>query len=188
VVDGLASAVRDKGNLPAARALLHEGLQVARESGDDYPLASMHHTLMTVEQRAGRLPQAVAHGWRAVNLHRQEESRYYVMVSLAGCLVKLGELDAAEDSYAVVAERVKLADWRFAALENLAYIAALRGHRETFEVRAWRADEADGGTRPRSPCTRRSCSSARCPGKRWASVSAPGPGSCAPATTRRSTA
>jgi tetratricopeptide (TPR) repeat protein len=143
VLDGLASAIRDKGNLPAARALLHEGLQVANESGDDYPVASMHHSLMTVEQRAGRLQHAVAHGWRAVNLHRQEESRYYVLVSLAGCLVKMGELDAAEDSYAVVAERVKLPDWRFASLENLAHISALRGHRETFEERAWRADEAN---------------------------------------------
>jgi tetratricopeptide (TPR) repeat protein len=142
-MDGLASVVRDKGNLPAARELLLEGLEVARESGDDFPLACVHHSLMTVEQRSGRLQQAVAHGWRAVNLHRQEESRYWVLVSLAGCLVKMGELDAAEDSYAVVAERVKLADWRFASLENLAHISALRGHRETFEARAWLADEAD---------------------------------------------
>jgi tetratricopeptide (TPR) repeat protein len=142
-IDGLASVVRDKGNLPAARQLLQEGLDVARASGDDFPLAAVHHTLMTVEQRAGRLPQAVAHGWRAVNLHTQEDYRYYVLVSLAGCLVKMGELDAAEDSYAVVAERVKLPDWRFASLENLAYISALRGHRERFEERAWRADESN---------------------------------------------
>jgi tetratricopeptide (TPR) repeat protein len=141
-IDGLASVVRDKGNLPAARQLLQEGLEVARASGDDYPLAAVHHTLMTVEQRAGRLPQAVAHGWRAVNLHR-DEYRYFVLVSLAGCLRTMGELDAAEDSYAVVAERVKLPDWRFASLENLAHISALRGHRETFEERAWRADEAN---------------------------------------------
>ena len=139
-MDGLASAMRDKGNLPAARELLHEGLQVARESGDDYPLASVHHTLMTVEQRAGRLPQAVAHGWKAVTLHRQEETRYYVLVSLAGCLVKMGELDAAEDSYAVVAARVEQPDWRYAALETLAHISALRGHRDVFDDRVARAD------------------------------------------------
>lgn len=143
VVDGLASAVRDKGNLPAARALLREGLVVARESGDDYALASVHHSLMTVEQRAGRLPQAVAHGWQAVNLHRQEEIRCYVLVSLAGCFVKMRELDAAEDCYAVVAERVRLLDWRFAALENLAYVSALRGDRDVFQARAWLADEAN---------------------------------------------
>ena len=140
VMDGLASAMRDKGNLPAARELLHEGLQVATESGDDYPLASVHHTLMTVEQRAGRLPQAVAHGWKAVTLHRQEETRYYVLVSLAGCLVKMGELDAAEDSYAVVAARVEQPDWRYAALETLAHISALRGHRDVFDDRVARAD------------------------------------------------
>jgi tetratricopeptide (TPR) repeat protein len=142
-IDGLANALRDKGNLPAARELLHDGLQVARESGDDYPLALLHHNLMTVERRAGRLQHAVAHGWRAVNLQRDEESRWHVLVSLAGCLVKMGELDAAEDSYAIVAERVQVSDFRFAALETLAHISALRGQRKTFEERAWRADEAD---------------------------------------------
>ena len=141
-IDGLANAVRAKGNLPAARELFQEGLDIAREAGDDYPLGLMHHGLMGVEQRAGRLPQAVAHGWRAVNLQRDEESRCHVLVSLALCLKTMGELDAAEDSYTIVAERVKLPDWRFAALENLAHIAALRGERATFEERAWRADEA----------------------------------------------
>ena len=143
VIDGLASAMRDKGNLPAARELLHEGLQVAEESGDDYPVASIHHALMSTEQRAGRLPQAVAHGWRALNLHRQEETRYYVLGSLAGCLVKMGELDAAEDSFAVVAERVERPDWRYAALEMLAHISALRGDRDVFDERAARADGAE---------------------------------------------
>ena len=143
VIDGLASAMRDKGNLPAARELLHEGLQVVEESGDDYSVASIHHTLMTVEQRAGRLPHAVGHGWRALNLHRQEETRYYVLVSLAECLVKMGELDAAEDSFAVVAERVGRPDWRYAALEMLAHISALRGHRDVFDERAVRADAAE---------------------------------------------
>ena len=146
VIDGLASALRDRGSLPAARDLLHEGLQVAKESGDDYSLASIHHTLMTVEQRSGRLDQAVAHGWRAVNLHADEETKYYVLVSLAGCFVKMGELDAAEDSYAVVAARVEQPDWRYAALETLSHIAALRGDRDVFEARAIRADWTDWAT------------------------------------------
>ena len=146
VIDGLASAMRDKGNLPAARKLLHEGLQVAEESGDDYPVASIHHTLMTIEQRAGRLPYAVAHGWRALNLHRQEQTRCYVLVSLAGCLVKMRELDAAEDSYAVVAAWVEQPEWRYAALEMLAHISALRGHRDVFDERAARADGAEWKT------------------------------------------
>jgi tetratricopeptide (TPR) repeat protein len=143
-MDGQANTLRDKGNLPAARELLHEGLEVARESGDHYPLGLLHANLMSVEQRGGRLLHAVAHGWRAVNLlQAQEESRYHAINSMAGCLVKIGELDAAEDSYAVVAERVKTPDWRFAALGMLAYISALRGDRDVFEARAWRADEAD---------------------------------------------
>ena len=143
VIDGLAHALRDKGNLPAARELLHEGLQVAEESGDDYSVASIYHALMSTEQRAGRLPQAVAHGWRALNLHRQEETRYYVLGTLAGCLVKMGELDAAEDSFAVVAERVERPDWRYAALEMLAHISSLRGHRDVFDERVASADGAD---------------------------------------------
>ena len=151
VIDGLASAVRDRGNLPAARELLHEGLQVAEESGDDYPVASIQHTLMTTEQRAGRLPQAVAHGWRALNLHRQEETRHYVLVSLAGCFVKMGELDAAEDSYAVVAERVEQPDWRYAALEMLAHVSARRGDRDVFDERVERADGTEWKTRASVP-------------------------------------
>ena len=74
-----------------------------------------------------------------------------MLVSLAGCLVKMGELDAAEDSYAVVAERVEQPDWRYTALEMLAHISALHGHRDIFEERAWRADEAgwrEGGSVP----------------------------------------
>ena len=151
VIDGWASAVRDKGNLPGARKLLHEGLQVAEESGDDYPVASIHHTLMTIEQRAGRLPYAVAHGWRALNLHRQEQTRCKVLVSLAGCLVKMRELDAAEDSYAVVAAWVEQPEWRYAALEMLAHVSALRGHREVFDERVARADGTQWRTRASVP-------------------------------------
>ena len=146
VIDGLASALRDRGSLPAARDLLHEGLDIAKASGDDYSLASIHHTLMTVEQRAGKLQQAVAHGWRAVSLHKEEETKYYVLVSMAACLVKMGELDAAEDSYAVVAARVEEPDWRYASLGMLAYISALRGDRDVFEARAMRYDWTDWST------------------------------------------
>ena len=146
VIDGLASAMRDRGNLPAAREVLHEGLQVAKESGDDYSVASIHHSLMTIEQRAGRLPRAVAYGWSALNLHREEESRCYVLVSLAGCFLKMGELDAAEDSYALVAERVEKLDWRYAALETLAHVSALRGHRDLFDERVARADGTEWKT------------------------------------------
>ena len=140
IVDGLVHAVRDKGNLPGARELLHEGLVVAKMSDDDYALASIHHSLMTMERLSGRMPLAVAHGWRAVNLHRQEDKRYFVLVSLAACFVKMGELQAAEDSYAIVAERVARPDWRFAALEGLAHTSALRGERPRFEERIARAD------------------------------------------------
>ena len=142
VLDGLASAVRDKGNLPRARELLQEGLLIAQESGDDYALASIHHTFMSVERLSGRLAHAVAHGWRAVNLHPEEEKRHFVLVSLAGCLAEMGELDAAEDSYAIVAERVQRTDWRCAALVMLAHISALRGDRPMFEERLERLSRA----------------------------------------------
>ena len=142
VLDGLASAVRDKGNLPRARELLQEGLLIAQESGDDYALASIHHTFMSVERLSGRLAHAVAHGWRAVNLHPEEEKRHFVLVSLAGCLAEMGELNTAEDSYAIVAERVQRTDWRCAALVMLAHISALRGDRPMFEERLERHSRA----------------------------------------------
>ena len=139
-VDEVAGAVRDKGNLPAAR----EPPRVSRSRasrGDDYPQACVHHP---DDCRAAR--RAPGSGGRPRLAGGQppstEESRYYVLVPLARCSVKMGELDAAEDSYAVVAERVRLPDWRFAALENLAHISALRGDREVRGA-GLRADEAD---------------------------------------------
>jgi tetratricopeptide (TPR) repeat protein len=151
VLDGLASTVRDKGNLPGARTLLHEGLTAAKESGSDWAIASIHHTLMSVERLSGRLPQAVAHGWRAVTLFPQEEKRYFALVSLARCFVEMHELDAAEDSYTIVLERVDRPDFRFAAFEMLAHISALRGDRERFEERLARVEGAGWRERASTP-------------------------------------
>jgi hypothetical protein len=146
----MASAVRDRGNLPRARALLHEGLTAAQESGDDSALGSVHDTLMTVEMLSGRLPHAAAHGWRAVNL-LQEEERYNALVSLAGCFFGMDELEAAEDSYAIVLQRGVRPDNRCIALEMFAHIAAVRGDRRQFEERVECHDLSEwrGLTNPR---------------------------------------
>ena len=151
VLDGWASTVVDKGNLPSARALLHEGLTAANESGSDWAVASIHHTLMRVERLSRRLPQAVAHGWRAVTLFPQEDNRYAALVSLAACFVEMGELDAAEDSYMIVLERVDRPDQRFAAFEMLAHISALRGDRAEFEQRLERVEHAGWRERASTP-------------------------------------
>jgi tetratricopeptide (TPR) repeat protein len=151
VLDGWASTVVDKGNLPGARALLHEGLTAANESGSHWAIASIHHTLMRVERLSGRLPQAVAHGWRAVTLFPQEEKRYFALVSLAACFVEMRELDAAEDSYTIVLERVDRPDFRFAAFEMLAHVSALRGDRAEFEKRLARVESAGWRERASTP-------------------------------------
>ena len=151
IVDGLANALRDKGNLPGARALLRDGLLAAQETGDPFALASIHHTTMTVERLAGHLSQAVTHGWRAVSLYPQGEKRLHALVSLAGCFVEMRELDAAEDCYAIVIERVVRSDYRHAAHEMLAHISALRGDRAGFEARlelGERAGWREGASKP----------------------------------------
>jgi tetratricopeptide (TPR) repeat protein len=142
VLDGLANALRDRGNIPSARELWYEGLSAANESGDGHAIAQVNHGLMSLENDAGRLGRAVAHGWTAVRRFPREEDRYNALVSLAGCFVKMGELDAAEDAYAIVAERGVWPDWRFAALEMLAHVAALRGDRAEFDVRFERMERS----------------------------------------------
>ena len=140
VLSGWGSVLRDKGNLPGARSIFLEGLDAARDSGDAYALGSTHHDLMAVEQDAGALGRAIIHGWRAVEVYPEEESRLHAMAALAGCFLQTGELDAADDAYSIVEARVEHPEYRFAAREGLAYVAARKGSPEVFEERVAASD------------------------------------------------
>ncbi len=129
VLDGLANAHRDRGNLPRAREVLQEVLGIGRGSGDRYALAIGHHDLMTVEKLSGNLVAAIPHGWLAVQSYDSRDGRLRALFDLAGVLREGGELSAAWDAYTVVVDQVEGLEARILALDALAFIAALRGHR-----------------------------------------------------------
>lgn len=143
VLSGWGNVLRDKGNLRGARSMLLEGLEAARESGDGYALGSAHHDLMAVEKDAGCVGRAIMHGWRAAEVYPEEESRLHAMTALAGCFLEAGELDAADDAYSIVLARVEAPEYRFAAREALAHVAARRGREADFEALAEASDASN---------------------------------------------
>ena len=140
VLDGLASTVRDRGNLPGARELLIEALALGRSASDRYAEGSAHHSLAVVEKMMGHLDRAIEHGWSAVRVLETGDSWLGALTDLAGVFAEAGELDAAEDAYTIVLGASSRYIYRAYALDALAYVSALRGDRVEFEQRAGRAD------------------------------------------------
>jgi tetratricopeptide (TPR) repeat protein len=147
---GLGLVRRELGNLPAARELFVEALDVAETSDDAETLASIHHDLMGLEHLADDLDQALRHGWKAVNTYASEVGRTRCLAGLAGVLRDAGDCDAAQDAYTVVAHTSDEIYYRLYAYDGLAYIAALRGDRATFELQASRCDRLGWEDGPRS--------------------------------------
>jgi len=141
VLDGLANTHRDRGNLPRAREILGQVLALGREEGDGHVLAIAHHDLMTVEKRAGRLDDAIVHGWEAVRSYGTGEGSLKALFDLAGVLKEVGELSAAWDAYAVVSSQVKSRDYRLLSMDGMAHIAALNGEEDRYELLRSRVDE-----------------------------------------------
>ena len=104
-------------------------------------LASIYHDLMGLEQLSGDFHTAVRHGWRAVNHYRSEIGRTRCMAGLAGVLRDLGDLDAAEDAYTLVAGATEEQYFRIYAAEGLAYVAALRGDADGYARWTTSSDE-----------------------------------------------
>ncbi|MDA0329137.1 MAG: tetratricopeptide repeat protein [Gemmatimonadetes bacterium] len=139
-LSGLALIKKEIGNLPAARAGFEKALEAAEQSGDRDTLASIHQDLLGLEHAVGDLGAALRHGWRAVKTYESDTSRMRCMVSLAGVLKDVGELQAAEDAYTVVAHRSDEHYYLVYATDALAHIAALRGDEAGFSARAARCD------------------------------------------------
>jgi tetratricopeptide (TPR) repeat protein len=141
VLDGLANAYRDKGNLPRAKEILSGVLEMGNRSGDRYALAIGHHDLMTVEKLSGDLLAAIRHGWLAVQSYESRDGSLRALFDLAGVLRERGELSAAWDAYSVVVNQVKGLEAKVLALDALAFVAALRGDRERHDGLRSRMDE-----------------------------------------------
>lgn len=144
VMDGLANAFRDRGNLPRAGKVLKEVLEIGEKTGDRYALAIGHHDLMTVDKLRGDLDSAILHGWAAVNHYESKDGVMRALFDLGGTLRERGELGAAWDAYSVVMDQVEGLEARILCLDALAYVAALRGEeglhrqiREEMDAEDW---------------------------------------------------
>jgi tetratricopeptide (TPR) repeat protein len=128
VLDGLANAHRDRGNLPKARELLGQVLDLGIREDDRYAQAIAHHDLMTVEKEAKNRAEAVSHGWKAVHAYDSTDGRLFALFDLAGVLRENDDLRAAWDAYSVVAAQVETFEYKVLSLHAMALIAALRGY------------------------------------------------------------
>jgi tetratricopeptide (TPR) repeat protein len=140
VLDGLASAHRDRGNLPKARELLGQLLTLGVQDESLYAQALAHHSLMTVEKEADNLEEAVLHGWKAFHSHDSRKSQLYTLFDLAGVLRKKNELAAAWDAYSVVAAQVGTFEYVLLSLDAMALIAAQRGQGARYDTLRARVD------------------------------------------------
>ncbi|MFQ5536059.1 MAG: tetratricopeptide repeat protein [Gemmatimonadota bacterium] len=142
-MSGLAIIHRERGNLPAARGVLTRGLERAQKSGSALALGRIHHDFMSLDHAAGRLPAALEHGWTAVQRYEGGADRTRALAGLAGVLESMGDLDAAEDAWTLVAHLTDETYYRFYALDALAYLSALRGEKARFARFAAEADLLD---------------------------------------------
>lgn len=144
---GLAVIHKDRGDLSAARHGFEGALEAAGSARDADTTASIYQDLMNLEFVAGDLPLAARHGWRAVNTASTDGTRTRSLVGFAWILKELGDIDAAEDAYAVARETAEDFYYRLYAYDGYAHMAALRGDAVAFDARAAECDElewADG--------------------------------------------
>jgi tetratricopeptide (TPR) repeat protein len=129
VLDGLANAHRDRGNLPKARELLGQVLELGAREDDRYAQAIGHHDLMTVEKEAKNRKEAILHGWKAVQAYDSTDGRLFALFDLAGVLRERGDLSASWDAYSIVAAQVETFEYKVLSIDAKALIAAQGGHR-----------------------------------------------------------
>ena len=138
---GLAVIHKDRGDLSAARIGLESALEAAGSAKDADTTASIYQDLMNLEYVAGDLPVAARHGWRAVNTSATDAAKTRCLVGFAWILKELGDIDAAEDAYAVARETADDFYYRLYAYDGYAHMAALRGDPAAFDVRATECDQ-----------------------------------------------
>lgn len=137
---GLGGIKKELGSLPAARETFEAALTVAERSGDRDTIALVHHGLLGVEQALGNVAQGLRHGWLAVATYASEEGRTRCMASIAAALLELGDHEAAEDAWSLVAHTTSEKYYLVYAHDALGHLSALKGDREGFARHAHRCD------------------------------------------------
>ncbi|NIP60552.1 MAG: tetratricopeptide repeat protein, partial [Gemmatimonadetes bacterium] len=95
VIDGLGNTVRDRGNLPRARELYEEVLEIGRELASREVQAKAHQNLAVVEKHAGRTDEAIRHGWAAVDTYESDRWKLAALADLGDIFLRSGELGAS---------------------------------------------------------------------------------------------
>jgi tetratricopeptide (TPR) repeat protein len=137
---GLAGIAREMGNFPEARGGFRKALEKAEVSGSGEVIALVHHSLLGLEHQTGDLPAALWHGWLALGTYESEAGRTRCLAGLAGVLTDYGDLDAAEDAWAIVAYSSEERYYQVFAHDGLAYLFALKGDSKRFESHAEQCD------------------------------------------------
>jgi tetratricopeptide (TPR) repeat protein len=132
VLDGLANALRDRGNLKKARTVLAEALDLANADKDADLRANVFHTLMTVEKIAGATGRAIAYGWEAVQAQPDSQAKMVALADLGSVFMEAGQYDDAEQALQLVLREGTIKDAEVMAISTLSQVAAIRGNRSEF--------------------------------------------------------
>lgn len=121
--------------MPKARNAYEQVLEIGTEVSDRSLRARAFQNLMLVEKHAGRTDQALRYGWESVEVACTERQHLRSLADLGDVFLRCGQIDSAENAFAIVAARSRDVDMRSVALDALAHVAALRGDREEFDRR-----------------------------------------------------
>jgi tetratricopeptide (TPR) repeat protein len=135
VLDGLANTFREMGQTARARAVVVEGMEVARGMDDRYALASGHHTMLALDKDDKNWSDAIVNGWAAFGLYPETYHQTLALLDLAGVFVETGQYRSAEDAYLVVRDLAPNQPAAIMASVSLVQVAATQGDIAAFEAR-----------------------------------------------------
>ena len=137
VLDGLANTFREMGQTARARAVVVEGMEVARGMDDRYALASGHHTMLALDKDDKNWSDAIVNGWAAFGMYPETYHQTLALLDLAGVFVETGQYRSAEDAYLVVRDLAPNQPAAIMAQVALTLVAAIQDDAEGFDAR-WR--------------------------------------------------
>lgn len=135
VLDGLANTFREMGQTSRARAVVVEGMEVARGMDDRYALASGHHTMLALDKDDENWSDAIVNGWAAFGLYPETYHQTLALLDLAGVFLATGQFRSAEDAYMVVRDLGPNQPAALMAQVALTLVAAKQNDAEAFEAR-----------------------------------------------------
>lgn len=130
---GRANVHRGRGNLVEAERCDRQVLRDAQATGEREIEARAEHDLGIVLGSRGELSDAVPHLWRAFNLHGEEAPALGALHDVAHALMRLGDIESAEQALRHVTSRCSSRDNVQNALIDLMHCASFRRNRVGFE-------------------------------------------------------